>query len=656
MAEQGWFDPEHYRAQVPPALASRSATWLQRHYRREGWQQGLAPHPLFDPRFYGQRCLERGIPLSGSPLNHFLTWGWSLELWPSALFAPGWMRRQQRQLQARSAPSLATIHPAGAAALHIQAQHGAAAAQQLAQWLVSGIPEPQQRTLAHWAEQRLPAVPPPRGTGPIRLQLLGASSLEWPAHAWIQWLPLQRGHAQLHLEEQPRSATADPPSWGLLLEPLPQGAALVQALADWACCDQLWIPAPLIDRQQLACLRALGVAATVLEPTGRPNGWLDATQAQPKPEAPLGLPEPTALAPGVLCLGPSHAANSWSAPLPERMWHLPGFQQLQLSSTAAARQLASWLQQAKAQADLQLVWLNPAALEVHCRAWQALQGPLPVHHYNDPITPTELVRLLDPSTAQLSLPPTPQPSLEVLFDQGHAGSPEASLCISLYNYAHTIETALDSCAAQDVKALELIVVDDHSQDGGEQRVLHWLSQHGGRFTRARLLRHHRNSGLAAARNSAFAAAEAPWCFVLDADNSIDADALRSCLAVAASAAPSVAVVHPLIRSRGGWHGVGSWQRERLLHGNTIDAMALVRRQAWQQVGGYRPIPGGWEDYDFWCLLVDAQFSGVLCPRPVATYNVHGNSMLASCTNGDQQRLSQLMQRLHPWLDLPLSQG
>ena len=51
-------------------------------------------------------------------------------------------------------------------------------------------------------------------------------------------------------------------------------------------------------------------------------------------------------------------------------------------------------------------------------------------------------------------------------------------------------------------------------------------------------------------------------------------------------------------------------------------MALVRHSAWESVGGYSHIPGGWEDFDFWCKLIDADYHGVLCPQVLATYRLH----------------------------------
>jgi GT2 family glycosyltransferase len=80
-------------------------------------------------------------------------------------------------------------------------------------------------------------------------------------------------------------------------------------------------------------------------------------------------------------------------------------------------------------------------------------------------------------------------------------------------------------------------------------------------------------------------------------------------------------------------------------------MALVRRSAWDAVGGYTHIPGGWEDFDFWCKLIDANWHGVLCPQRLAIYCSHGNSMLATSSQRQVRRLSRLLQARHPWLRL-----
>ena len=94
-----------------------------------------------------------------------------------------------------------------------------------------------------------------------------------------------------------------------------------------------------------------------------------------------------------------------------------------------------------------------------------------------------------------------------------------------------------------------------------------------------------------------------------------------------------------------------WNPSLLAEGNYIDAMALVRVEAWRHVGGYTHIPGGWEDYDFWCKLVDAEWHGLHCPQVLATYTSHLQSMRATSTNRKERQLRRLLQQRHPRLEL-----
>ena len=82
-------------------------------------------------------------------------------------------------------------------------------------------------------------------------------------------------------------------------------------------------------------------------------------------------------------------------------------------------------------------------------------------------------------------------------------------------------------------------------------------------------------------------------------------------------------------------------------------MALVRRSAWKSVNGYTHIEGGWEDFDFWCKLVDFGFYGIQCPYILANYRNHSSSMSKTQTNLNHRALSHLLQARHPWLNLPL---
>jgi glycosyltransferase involved in cell wall biosynthesis len=258
----------------------------------------------------------------------------------------------------------------------------------------------------------------------------------------------------------------------------------------------------------------------------------------------------------------------------------------------------------------------------------------------------------------LSLPPTPVPPWHTALElpAAMADPPRVSLVLSLYNYGHCVIDTLDSVAAQSLGSIELLVIDDASTDQGPQRVEAWLRQHPQRFAGARLLRHQRNAGLAAARNTGFGEARASWVWVQDADNPLAPRALEQCLCLAERVEPTVAVVHPLLltvpegASPQVFQGEGRpWQRALFEPANGVDAMALVRRSAWLAVGGYVHIPGGWEDYDFWCSLIEAGWSGVQCPQPLGCYTHHAASMTARTALPNVRRLEQLLRQRHPWL-------
>jgi len=652
-----WFDPDHYRSQRPDL---DSNTDLLHHYLNHGWRENevLEPHPLFKPAHYRHVLRTQGIPCSGNPLEHFLLQGIALQLEPGPLVDPIWMASRGLSLSPHQPLRLARLHPWGAAAEALSNNDPAAARARLARWLSHGFsPEELQQLGAVSAWPTLPeplsapdAAPDP-GANPLAdLISRGATPLDWAWHAWKQHLP--------------------PGSDGLNLLDLAGAGPPCQQLLVLSHCRQVLDP----DPQRVALLRRLGSAAQLLQPepaSAAAPAWLADPALLEQASAILGLPSPDGLAQmgDLLVLG--SGGDTFDRLLSAPHLGLPGFDQLLIGEPDQALALAAWLQACQAR-GLQLLRLNPSPKELMQQGFAALL-PAPAAEaltcqlFHDPLHPGAIAEELAWRRAGCPPPPaaiTPEPEQRLLWSHDGPTPPQGAICISLYNYGHRIEAALASAAAQSLEPVELVVVDDHSSDHGVARVLAWLERHGRRFARVRLLQHQANAGLAAARNTAFTAAASPWCFVLDADNSLEPAALEHCLQLATTAAARTAVVFPLIdvlRSDGASsHAEGlisrvSWQRQHFLQGNVIDAMALVRRSAWQAVDGYTHIPGGWEDFDFWCKLIDAGWHGVLCPERLATYHRHASSMLQQHTDRHVRRVSRLLQARHPWLQLPMAQ-
>ncbi len=246
---------------------------------------------------------------------------------------------------------------------------------------------------------------------------------------------------------------------------------------------------------------------------------------------------------------------------------------------------------------------------------------------------------------------------EVLFNAESLdfGPPDVTVVVPLYNYAGHIAEALESVLAQTLADLDLVVVDDRSTDDSVAIALEWARANSARFNRISVLRNRANSGLALTRNVGFDAAETPFVLPLDADNRLLPECAAACLRTAR--ATGAAFAYPLIRQFGtakGLMGELGYDPVRLGNVNYIDAMALVSKAAWVAAGGYEHVPGGWEDFDFWCRLAERGLRGERVPGgPHAEYRVHPASMIQAARNCPNtiRRMMDHLQKRHTWLTL-----
>ena len=172
-------------------------------------------------------------------------------------------------------------------------------------------------------------------------------------------------------------------------------------------------------------------------------------------------------------------------------------------------------------------------------------------------------------------------------------------------------------------AAELVVVDDHSQDDSIQVILDQMAASS--WFPIKLLAKSANSGVSVARNTAIAETRADRVFILDADNVIYPRTLQK-LSSALDRSPEAAFSYGIIHTDGSRALVSHfpWDVTRLTEGNYIDAMAMMRRQVWDEVGGYDPLLGirGWEDYEFWLRLAARGLHAEFVPEFLGHYRVH----------------------------------
>lgn len=91
-----------------------------------------------------------------------------------------------------------------------------------------------------------------------------------------------------------------------------------------------------------------------------------------------------------------------------------------------------------------------------------------------------------------------------------------SVVIPCFRCSRTIERALTSVLQQTVLPIEIILVDDASNDGTREVLINWQKRHP---TLIKIASLEKNAGAAAARNVGWAMASQPYVAFLDADDS-----------------------------------------------------------------------------------------------------------------------------------------
>ncbi len=226
--------------------------------------------------------------------------------------------------------------------------------------------------------------------------------------------------------------------------------------------------------------------------------------------------------------------------------------------------------------------------------------------------------------------------------------------VSLYNYAGVVTDTLASIAASEGIDFEVIVVEDHATDDSRAVVQQFLDANP--TIPMTLLAKDANEGLAAARNAGFEHARAPLVMVMDADNMIYPTCLRK-LADALHDNPDVDAAYAILEDFGDQRNIRSamaWDVDRLCRANYIDAQAMLRKSAWQRLGGYRAdddLVYGWEDWDLWLRLAAGGGRAMLVTQILGRYRVQRGSMIALTNLATDDAIAAIRDR-YPTLPWP----
>jgi glycosyltransferase involved in cell wall biosynthesis len=190
----------------------------------------------------------------------------------------------------------------------------------------------------------------------------------------------------------------------------------------------------------------------------------------------------------------------------------------------------------------------------------------------------------------------------------------ATVVIPCYNHNEEVKGAVQSALDQTVM-VEIIIVDDGSTEPVQDI---WNG-------RVRVIRHQENRGLSAALNTAIRASTSDRWVICAADDKL---APAHAELTTASEADIVSVD---MRAGGRHIQCKAGDLETLKHSNCHSYAAMVKKELWEKVGGFKEgMDPSWEDYEFWlnCAKHGATWKHINLPLHEYNRNPKGRDVEA----------------------------
>ena len=232
----------------------------------------------------------------------------------------------------------------------------------------------------------------------------------------------------------------------------------------------------------------------------------------------------------------------------------------------------------------------------------------------------------------------------------NASNADITVVVTCFNYGQYVQEAVNSVLGQSGGPPVVSVVDDGSTDSATLAALERLPPEVEVIRQA-------NAGLSAARNAGLRRARTRYLIVLDADDRLPPDALAALRAPLDATAPELPVSGRRTRlgfTYGRMRYFGEWEAEiplppydpfKLLYRHTIGSTCLMRREVFEEVGGFDPAFPAFEDWDFWLAALEHGWHGLQIPQTTFEYRRHAGSMLTSARK-QYRRLYRQLRRKH----------
>ncbi len=240
-------------------------------------------------------------------------------------------------------------------------------------------------------------------------------------------------------------------------------------------------------------------------------------------------------------------------------------------------------------------------------------------------------------------------NVDVLFENGswlvHKTNqfiPKVSIIVPCYNHSKYIKECIDSILSQTYKNFEIIFIDDCSTDNSYEVVSEYNDP------RLVLLKHEKNRGPAAARNTGIRASRGAYILPVDSDNYISKNCVEEYVNMLDDNQDCVIYCNyerfGLEKGFSGNMHDEQYSLSRLMKGNLMDNCSMYRRVFWYDVGGYDESPNvkGYEDWDFWIMCGLKGYKAKRVCKTLFYYRVTETSL---CKEADKIR-PQIINYMH----------
>jgi glycosyltransferase involved in cell wall biosynthesis len=198
-----------------------------------------------------------------------------------------------------------------------------------------------------------------------------------------------------------------------------------------------------------------------------------------------------------------------------------------------------------------------------------------------------------------------------------------SVIIPCYNGGLYLREAIDSVKNQTIKDIEIIVIDDCSNDQLTKEVISGLKND----KTIKTLQNFFNRGVSASRNRAISEAKGIYIVPLDADDRLHPEFVEKAVkAIENSRGDVIYSQFELFGNRKCSVNLKMFSVKKMLHDNLVVNTALYRKSAWSNVCGYsEEMKTGLEDWDFWLSLIEKGNDFHRIEESLFYYRKHGES-------------------------------